>query len=302
MPRRSRFAITFGLLLLTGFQGSAEPQPPEGFLGRFVWRMSDAEFGGLSAIELAEDGQSFVALGDKGMFLRATVQRDTDGNVTRLAAGPIRPLRAETNDQPLAGRRSDSEGLAIGLDGLAFVSFENRTRVARLDLETGMTRDLEGHPDFARLPRNGSLEALAIAPHGALFAVPEDPPEDASMGGFPVYRWADGVWSVAATLPRRGRFLAVAADFGPDGRFYLLERDFRPLGGFASRLRRFDITKTGEVGGEVTLFVTPFALHDNLEGLSVWRDDQGRLRATMISDDNFIFVQQTQIVDYLLPD
>ena len=93
----------------------------------------------------------------------------------------------------------------------------------------------------------------------------------------------------------------MAADFGPDGRFYLLERDFRPLGGFASRLRRFDIGEAG-LGAEVTLIETPFALHDNLEGLSVWRDDRGRLRATMISDDNFIFVQQTQIVDYLLPD
>jgi hypothetical protein len=43
-------------------------------------------------------------------------------------------------------------------------------------------------------------------------------------------------------------------------------------------------------------------MHDNLEGLSVWRDDQGVLHATMISDDNFIFVQQTQIVEYRLLD
>lgn len=298
MPRRSRLAVAFGLALLSGFQGSAEPSPPEGFWGSHVWRMEDAAFGGLSAIELSEDGQSFVALGDKGMFLRGTVQRAGAGRIVGVLAGPIRPLRAETTGKPLAGRRADSEGLAIGSDGRAFVSFENRARVARLDLETGLTRDLEGHPDFASLPRNGSLESLAIAPQGVLFAVPEDP-----LGGdFPLYRWADEVWSIAANLPRRGQFLAVAADFGPDGRFYLLERDFRPLGGFASRLRRFDITETGKVSGDVTLLQTPFALHDNLEGLSVWRDDQGVLRATMISDDNFIFLQQTQIVEYRLPD
>lgn len=95
--------------------------------------------------------------------------------------------------------------------------------------------------------------------------------------------------------------MPVAADFGPDGRLYLLERDFRGIGGFASRLRRFDLTERG-FDGETTLFQTPFSLHDNLEGLSIWRDAQGGLRATMISDDNFLFVQQTQIVEHRLPD
>jgi hypothetical protein len=35
--------------------------------------------------------------------------------------------------------------------------------------------------------------------------------------------------------------------------------------------------------------------------VAIWADDQG-LRATMISDDNFRFFQQTEIVDYRLPD
>lgn len=37
--------------------------------------------------------------------------------------------------------------------------------------------------------------------------------------------------------------------------------------------------------------------HDNLEGLSVWRDAQG-LRLTMVSDDNFMFFQRTEFVEY----
>ena len=297
MPRRSRLAVALGLALLSGFQGSAEPSPPEGFLGSHVWRMADSAFGGLSAIELSEDGQSFVALGDKGMFLRGTLQRDGTGRIVDVLAGPIRRLRAADTGEPLASRRSDSEGLAIGPDGQAFVSFENRSRVASLDIETGLTRDLEGHPDFAALPRNGALEALAIGPDLRLYALPEDPAE----GRIPVYLWDKGVWDAKLTVPRRGRFLPVAADFGLDGRLYVLERDFRALGGFSSRLRRFDLGADG-LTGEATLLETPFALHDNLEGLSVWRDDQGVLRATMISDDNFIFVQQTQIVEYRLPD
>jgi hypothetical protein len=259
--------------------------------------MAENAFGGLSAIEMAEDGQSFVALGDKGMFLHGTLLRDGTGRIVDVAAGPIRPLRAETTGEPLVGRRSDSEGLAIGPDGQAFVSFENRSRVASIDLETGLTRDLKSHPDFADLTRNGALEALAMDRDLRLYTLPEDPPG----GRIPVYRWDAGAWDAKLSVPRRGRFLPVAADFGPDGRFYVLERDFRALGGFSSRLRRFDLGVEG-LTGETTLLETPFALHDNLEGLSVWRDDQGALRATMISDDNFIFVQQTQIVEYRLPD
>ena len=36
---------------------------------------------------------------------------------------------------------------------------------------------------------------------------------------------------------------------------------------------------------------------DNLEGLSVWTDETGALRLTMISDDNYNRFQETQIVE-----
>jgi len=101
-------------------------------------------------------------------------------------------------------------------------------------------------------------------------------------------------------LPRIGVFRPVAADFGPDGRFYLLERRFHGPGGFSSRLRRFDLGPKGFSSGQV-LLQTKAGRHDNLEGLSIWRGPDG-LRATMISDDNFLFMQVTEIVEYRLPD
>ena len=52
---------------------------------------------------------------------------------------------------------------------------------------------------------------------------------------------------------------------------------------------------------EETLLETSLFTHDNLEGLSVWRDG-GTLVMTMISDDNFRGVQRTEIVEYLLTD
>ncbi len=43
-------------------------------------------------------------------------------------------------------------------------------------------------------------------------------------------------------------------------------------------------------------------VHDNLEGIAVWRDDQGRMRLTMVSDDNFQFFQVSEIVEYVVPE
>ena len=89
------------------------------------------------------------------------------------------------------------------------------------------------------------------------------------------------------------------ADFGPDGKFYLLERDFGWLTGFATRIRRFTLGPNG-FSDEVTLIETPFGELDNMEGISVWRDDAGRTRITLISDDNFFPLQRTMFVEYVL--
>ena len=40
--------------------------------------------------------------------------------------------------------------------------------------------------------------------------------------------------------------------------------------------------------------------HQNLEGLSVWRDEGGILRLTMISDDGFKSFWSTRFVEYRL--
>ena len=292
MFRRSRLALGLWLVLLTGLQSSAQPVAPPGYFGTYVWHVADDSFGGFSAIEVLDGGTRFVALSDKAMLVSGQITRDADGRVTDLTAGPLTPLLAK-NGLPLAGRRADSEGLAIGPAG-AFVSFENRPRVAQLDPETGQTHDLPTHPDFAKMRRNGALEALAIDDQGTIYTIPEE----TTAAAFPLYRYMNGAWDKTLGIPISGTFLPVAADIGPDNRLYLLERDFRGLGGFASQLRRFDLTG----GTETTLFTTPFARHDNLEGLSVWRNPAGHLIATLISDDNFFALQRTEIVEYRLPD
>ena len=297
MPKRPLLALTAGAFLVLSLQGSASQPYPAGFLSAFEWQMDDESFGGLSGIELSDDGLSFLAISDRGTWTRGTFSRDADGRITGVNAAPLRLLRGRF-EAPLDEGRNDSEGLAVASDGTVFISFENVARVLRYDQIDGPALNLYTPRQFSSFQRNSALEALAIAADGTLYTLPERSGE--LDRPFPVWRYRDGLWDQPFGLRRDGGYLAVAADIGPDGRFYLLEREFHGVTGFASRVRSFALSETG-LSEERTEFTSAVGQHDNLEGLSVWRDEGGAIRLTMISDDNFYFFQTTEIVEYRIP-
>ncbi len=267
------------------------PLPKEVTLtGQFVWSNGDERFGGLSGLEVLDGGTRYVAINDKGFVLSGPIHRDNG----QISAMPIelRHRFLRTNGQRVNKDNSDSEGLAIGDDGLTYVSFEGLSRVVAYgDVTAPALRDFP-NPAFDELSLNASLESLAIDEAGALYAIPER--SGRANRPFPVYRYVEGSgWDIPFRLPRRGAFLVVGSDIGPDGLLYILERDFTGVG-FRSRVRRFDLSG----GSEEVLLQTANATHDNLEGISVWRSPGGNLIMTLISDDNFQFFQRTEVVEY----
>jgi hypothetical protein len=298
MPKRSVRALTAGLFLIVGLQGGAGESFAADLVGAFAWNMPDKDFGGLSAIEMSEDGMSFLALSDRGAWTRGTVTRDAEGQIIAVDASPMRLLRGRF-EAPLEPGRNDSEGLAIAADGTIYVSFENVARVLRYDSIDGPAQNLITPREFGRLQRNSALEALAISADGTLYTIPERSGE--LTRPFPVWRYRDGSWDQPFGLRRDGGFLVVGADFGPDGRLYVLEREFHGFAGFSSRVRSFVMSETALLEERTELQSRP-GQHDNLEGISVWRGADGALRLTMISDDNFNFFQTTEIVEYRLSD
>ncbi|MEP4035279.1 esterase-like activity of phytase family protein [Pseudophaeobacter sp.] len=273
-------------------RASAEQAQPA---GSYTWRASPDWFGGFSGLELSADGSQMVVLSDRAHLVRADIHRQ-NGEIASVSLHSAQHLRS-SKGRRLLGRIMDSEGLALAPDGSLFISFEGLSRVVHHQTEASRARVLPRPNDFRGLPLNKSLEALAIDPQGRLYTLPEKVLN--ADGEIPVWRWNGASWSQPFALPRRGGFLPVGADFGPDGRFYLLERNFVFIG-FRSRLRRWDITDQG-AKNEVTLMESSTGVHDNLEGLSVWRDPTGTLRATMVSDDNFKAIQRTELVEYTLP-
>lgn len=259
-----------------------------------IWSLEEDWFGGFSGIEVTDRGDAATLITDKGMLVRVKLHRD-DGRLTGVQLQDIRPL-THKNGNALSGRSHDAEGLALSSDGKsAFVSFEHRHRVTAVSLGSGRTTLLPRSPAFELFQPNAGLEALALHPDGSLYTLSEK-----SAGrheAFDLHRFDQTRWQVTHRIARRGPFLPVGADFDDRGRLYLLERTVGPLG-FRSRIRRLDLSSNPPL--ETTLLTTSPGRFDNLEGLSVWRDDHGRTRLTMISDDNFLILQKTQIVEYLL--
>jgi hypothetical protein len=261
-------------------------------LGSYTWVGDDPAFGGFSAIEVSDDGESFIALSDRGTITQGTFQRQ-DGVITGIDAGPLERIRGAFGI-PLDRAHSDSEGLAWGPDGQVYISFEWKHGIRSFGTGQGPVSDLITSPAFDEMQKNASLEALAVGAGGALYTIPER--SGRATHPFPVFRFKDSVWDQPFSISRRAPFLVTGADIGPDGLLYVLERDFIGIG-FRSQVRRFALDGSGE---EIVL-QTNLRAHDNLEGISIWQDADG-LRMTLISDDNFRAFQRTEIVEYRLTD
>lgn len=291
---RRCFAVQLVAVLILACTSALAETPTVRYLGSFKWDMDVPWFGGFSALALSADGQSMTVVSDRTKILTARIVRQS-GQITAIKPGVVHHLKSSTGAR-LTGPIADSEGIAIAPDGTLYISFESVARIASYSSLGSTATPLHRHTDFQKMRVNGSLEALAIDRKGRLYTLPEHGAD--AQGKIPVFRWNGKRWSWPFSLPARGKFRPVGADFGPDGKFYLLERTFG-LFGFRTRLRRWDITETAATN-EITLLETKSGAHDNLEGLSVWRDKIGQIRITMISDDNFMFFQRTELVEYAL--
>lgn len=297
MRRRSRIGLSLAALALLSSLAYAAGQG----MGRGVvsLRLSPPEgverFGGFSGFEISEDGRHFWALSDRGFLAEGTLERGRAGQLEGFRLSRVSPL-LDPDGLPVSGFENDPEGLARRADGRLYVSFEGYTRVWTWRAEGGEAAWLPRHPDFKTMQSNASLEALAIGPDGALYTLPER--SGRYSRPFPVYRYAGGEWRIAGHVPREGEWLPVGADFDDRGRLTLLWRHFTGYG-FSSRITRHRMS--GDLWPGEVLYETRPLTHGNLEGLALWRDAEGQLRATMISDDNFNSFQRSQIVEVPLP-
>ena len=266
-------------------------------LGSLVWAEPGIpRFGGLSGIEISPDGGRIVVVSDRPYLFRADlVRRGETITEVRLTSQAL-PLTASGAAHDAV--ENDFEGLALAQDGRLWVSIElnHGVEVFAPGAIQSTSPGVAGPSPFDDLPLNRGLEALALDGQGRPIAIAES----ASGDAFPVWRLDAAGWTALPGIPRRGPYLPVGADTDDAGTLYLLERSYLPPFWFSSRIRRFAITEAG-LEERDTLLRTAYGAQDNLEGLAVWTGPEGDTRLTLISDDNFLPFQRTEIVEFAVP-
>jgi hypothetical protein len=303
-------AIEIAAQRLNGFDHTDATRRQFGMLeyrGGLALTSKFKEFGGLSAIRVQPDGASFIAVTDKGWWLKGRIVYDGNQPVG-IADAQMAAIQGP-DGLTLASRRwYDTESIAQD-GGTLYVGIERVNRIVRFDygkdglLARGIP--IEVPPQVRTLPNNKGLEALVFVPRnlplgGTLIAISE--------------RGLDKERNILAFLiggPRPGTFTVKRnADYDvsdaaqlPSGDLLILERKFSWTSGLFIRIRRLKLADIGPgalVDGP-TLFEADLGYAiDNMEGLSVHRGASGETVLTMISDDNFSALQRTLLLQFTL--
>jgi hypothetical protein len=283
------------------------------YLGGLELKSSHREFGGFSAIRLESDGQHFVSLSDRGWWLTGRIVYDR-GQPSGIADARMAPMLGPDGRTLRMRGWWDTESLAER-DGWLYVGIERVNRIVRFDfarcgfraraVEYPAAATAAFRPPYLNLPFNKGLEALTFAPRssglaGALIAFSERGlTPDGNIRAFLVGGAMPGEFSVK----RRDDFDISDSVTLPSGNVLLLERRFTWWTGIAIRLRRIaisDVAPGALVDGADLLFADMSYEIDNMEGLSVHTDSSGAVALTMISDDNFNFLQRTVLLQFRL--
>jgi hypothetical protein len=264
-------------------------------------------FGGISAIRVNADGKGFLAVSDRGRWLR--------GRIVYASARPAGIADAEMapilgwDGKPLALRGwFDTESLAED-GGTLYVGIERVNQIVRFDYgKDGFLARAEPipvPPEVKSLPYNKGLEAMVFVPRemplgGTLIAISERGLDDrGNIRAFLIGGPSPGNFA----FTRSNDFDITDAAVTPAQELLILERSFSLLRGPAMRIRRFALSAIipgAVLEGSVVFEADRNYQIDNMEGLAVHRSPEGETVLTLISDDNFNPLQRTLLLQFTL--
>ncbi len=282
------------------------------FRGGLQLASGDKRFGSLSGLDFSADGHTLYAVADTGFWFTAKLI-ETDGRPTGIADPMLAPM-LDTRGRPFPTKAAgDAEGLrVVSRDGreTAYVSFEQMPAVSRYVAAPDFATARRGSVPLPRfvnhLRGNKGLEAIAVAPAasplaGAIVTIAERSLDRAgNHRGFIIGGKRAGTFALVRTEP----FDVSDAAFLPNGDLAVLERRFSFSGGLGMRIRRIPaaaIRPGALVDGPVLIEADLSDQIDNMEGLAVRTDADGRTILTLVSDDNGnTLVQRTILLQFAL--
>jgi hypothetical protein len=277
------------------------------FRGGLVLTSPAREFGGLSSIRMLGDGSRFIAVTDRGQWLRARIVT-RDGRPIAIADAEMAPILGP-DGRPVTTRRNwyDTEALADD-GGTLYVGIERSHEILRFDYGRDGLRargqPLPVPPAIKQLPHNRGIECLVKPPKGqplagTLIAVSERGLDQAgNILGFLL-----GPQAGTFTVKRSDEFDVSDCALTPRGDLLLLERRFSWARGLAIRIRRVPLSRIAPravIDGPEVIAADMGQQIDNFEGMAVHRAPDGALVLTLVSDDNFSALQRTLLLQFTL--
>ena len=273
------------------------------FRGGLVLASNNPAFGGLSGIYVEADGSHFIALTDRGSWLRGRIVY-RDGRPAAIADAELAPILGP-DGKPLAARGwYDAESLAER-DGMLYVGIERVEQIVRFDYRRdgllARGQPIKVPPDFKTFTYNKGLECLAAPRQGLLagdlIAITERSLDRAgNLRGFVL--GSDKV--TRFTVKRTGDFeVSDCVLLPPD--LLVLERRYSPVRGVAMRIRRMPLATLREgavIDGHSMIEADLGYQIDNMEGIAVHRTAGGETILTLVSDDNFSLIQRNLLLQF----
>lgn len=279
------------------------------FRGGLELSSTSKQFGGLSSIRVGANGANFLSVTDRGYWMRGRIMYEGTAPAG-IADAEIAPM-LYSDGKPIQGRGwYDSEALAED-GGIAYVALERVHRILKFDtgkrglLARGTLVPVP--PEMSKLPSNRGIECLMAAPKGsplpgALIAISERGLDEAkNIRGFIIGGPKPGLFSVKPSE----EFDVVDCAITPSGDVLILERYFSWRRGVAMRIRSValaDILPGAVLEPKEVISADMGYQIDNMEGLSVHRAAGGEIVLTLVSDDNFSFIQRTLLLQFTLLD
>jgi hypothetical protein len=279
------------------------------FRGGLTLTSKNGAFGGISAILVEPDGAHFLAVTDRGSWLRGRIVYEA-GKPARMADAEMAPILGP-DGKPLAARRwYDVESLTE-LDGMTYIGIERVEQIVRFNIRhdglAARGEPIAVPPDFKTFTYNKSLECLTAGPKnsaltGSLIVITERSLDAAGnhraflLKGDQVERFS---------VKRSDDFDVTDCTILPPGDLLLLERRYSPARGVAMRIRRFPLTaiKPGALADGKTLIEADMGYQvDNMEGIAVHRNADGETIITLVSDDNFSVLQRNLLLQFAVVD
>jgi hypothetical protein len=275
------------------------------FRGGLVLASANPAFGGLSGIHIESDGEHFLAITDKGSWLRGRIVYQ-DGKPIRIADAEMAPILG-SDGRPLATRGwFDTESLAER-DGVFYIGIERVEQIVRLNYRRDGFK-ARGEPikvpaDFKSFRYNKSLECLAAPPQGSphageLIVVTEHSLDaDGNLRSFLL----DGDRVTRFSVRRTDGFDVSDCTILPPNDLLLLERRFSLTRGGAMRIRRLPLASLKAdalVDGRPIIEADLGYQIDNMEGIAVHRTSGGEITITLVSDDNFSIIQRNLLLQF----